>query len=424
MTARPLFPRAFFPIGQCRGGRGGPARAPLGQPARRPERRAQGRRPPAAGTEPAHAGERRSKRRADLAAATPAATLGRCLAALLLLPAAALAQGYAGLDRPADDYAQVTAPAAIAFPRDHGPHPGFRLEWWYVTANLTGPDGTPYGAQWTLFRQATAPGGDAPGWQSPQIWMAHAAATSASAHHAAETFARGGIGQAGVTLSPFTAWIDDWSMTAPPDALDDTLADVTLTAHGDGFAYDLALATSLPPVLQGDRGFSVKSERGQASYYYSQPGYDVSGTLTLDGATIPVTGRAWLDREWSSQPLAAGQHGWDWFALHLADGAHVMIYRMRQDEGAFLAGTWIEPDGTPHPLRPDQIEATPGATAQVAGRTIPVEWHLAIPDFGFAVDSEPLTAQSWMDTTFAYWEGPIRFTGSLAGTGYLEMTGY
>ena len=101
-----------------------------------------------------------------------------------------------------------------------------------------------------------------------------------------------------------------------------------------------------------------------------------------------------------------------------------MIYRMRQDEGAYLAGTWIDPDGTPHPLRPDQITATPGRTAEVAGRTLPVEWHLAIPDFGLAVDTAALNAQSWNGTAFAYWEGPIRLTGSHAGTGYLEMTGY
>ena len=102
-----------------------------------------------------------------------------------------------------------------------------------------------------------------------------------------------------------------------------------------------------------------------------------------------------------------------------------MIYRMRQDEGAYLAGTWIDPDGTPHPLRPDQITATPGATAEVAGRTLPVEWRLAIPDFGLAVDTtRRSTRKAGTRTAFAYWEGPIRVTGSHAGTGYLEMTGY
>ena len=344
----------------------------------------------------------------------------KALILALLLPATVAAQGYAGLGADASGFTPVTPPADFAFPPDHAPHPGFRIEWWYVTANLTGPDGADYGVQWTLFRQALGPGPDKPGWDSPEVWMAHAAATSAKTHRFAQSFARGGIGQAGVALDPFRAWIDDWTLTAT----DDTLAHLALGASSAGFAYALSLDTAKPLVAQGEDGYSVKSDRGQASYYYSQPFYTVTGTLTLDGAPIPVTGQAWLDREWSSQPLAEGQQGWDWFALHLDSGAQAMVYRMRQTGGAYFAGTWIDPDGTPHPLGPDQITATPGATSEVEGHTLPVVWHLEIPDHGLAVDTRALNAQSWMGTAYSYWEGPIRITGSHSGTGYLEMTGY
>jgi predicted secreted hydrolase len=346
------------------------------------------------------------------------------LLALLLTPGSGQAQGFAGLGTDAEGYARVTPPAALAFPRDHAPHPGFRIEWWYVTATLTGADGTPYGAQWTLFRQALSPGPADDGWESPELWMAHAAVTTPTEHHAAETFARGGIGQADVTLAPFRAWIDDWQMIGR-DGQGDALATLELRAGGDDFAYDLGLATAHAPVAQGDRGFSVKSERGQASYYYSQPFYEVTGTITLDGAPIPVTGQAWLDREWSSQPLDSDQEGWDWFALHLDGGEKLMLYRLRHATGpAFLAGTWIAADGTPTPLAPDEIVAEPRQIAEVAGREIPVGWHLEVPGRGLAVDTEALNAQSWMDTAYAYWEGPIRFSGSHSGRGYQELTGY
>lgn len=353
--------------------------------------------------------------------------IARLLALLLLLPGAASGQGFAGLAGGGAGFAPVAAPADLAFPRDHGPHPGFRIEWWYLTATLTGDDGAAYGVQWTLFRSALAPGADAPGWSNGQVWMGHAAATSAEAHRFAETYARGGVGQAGVEAVPFLAWIDGWRMaaTGTDDAPGDALARLQLQAEGDGFAYDLALAADRPPVPQGDAGFSVKSERGQASYYYSQPAYAVSGTLTLDGRTVAVTGQGWRDREWSSQPLDADQAGWDWFALHLDGGAKLMVYRLRdRDGGAYLAGTWVAPDGTPTPLRPDQIAAEPRAEATVAGRTLPVGWHLAVPDFGVAVDITALNAQSWMGTDYAYWEGPVRVAGSHQGVGYLEMTGY
>lgn len=346
------------------------------------------------------------------------AALGAAL--LLAIPAGAAAQGYAGLGTDAEGFAEVVPPAELAFPADHGPHPDFRIEWWYLTATLAGPDGTPYGVQWTLFRQAMAPG-DTAGWESPQVWMAHAAITTADDHRFAEAFARGGVGQAGVTLGPFRAVIDDWAM----EGTDDSLSALTLRAGGEGFGYDLTLTTDRPPVPQGEAGYSVKSEAGQASFYYSQPFYAAAGTLTLDGRAIPVTGQAWLDREWSSQPLAADQDGWDWFALHLDSGEKAMLFRLRDsDGGAWLAGTWIAADGTPAPLPRDGIEATPTAWAEVAGRRIPSGWRLAIPARGLAVDIAPLNAQSWMGTTYAYWEGPVRISGSHAGSGYLEMTGY
>lgn len=218
----------------------------------------------------------------------------------MLLPAFALGQGFAGLGEGAGGFAPVTRPAALTFPRDHGAHPDFRIEWWYLTANLTGPDGEDFGIQWTLFRQALAPGGEmGDGWGNGQLWMAHAAATSAGVHHFAEALARGGVGQAEVTASPFHALIDDWSLDAT-GAVGDALAGLAVHAAGEGFSYDLTLAAALPPVPQGDKGYSVKSDSGQASYYYSQPFYRVTGSLTLDGRTIPVTGEGWLDREWSS----------------------------------------------------------------------------------------------------------------------------
>lgn len=348
----------------------------------------------------------------------------RALILLLFLPVFAQAQGFAGLGTQADGYAAVTAPADLAFPRDHGPHPGFRIEWWYLTATLTGDDGAEYGVQWTLFRQAMTPGPQAAGWRSAQIWMGHAGLTTADAHHFAERFARGGIGQAGVTAGPpFEAWIDDWTMRGT-DGGGDALADLAVSARGADFGYDLRARTDRAPVPQGAAGFSVKSAEGQASYYYSQPFYEIAGTIEIDGRAVAVTGRGWLDREWSSQPLGADQQGWDWFSLHLDDGARVMAFRLRGDGGDYLSGTWIAPDGTPTPLAPGQIVLKPQGAAEVAGRDMPVHWRLEIADFGLAVDTAPLNPQSYMATVFPYWEGPIRFAGTHSGRGYLEMTGY
>ncbi|MGB8924016.1 MAG: lipocalin-like domain-containing protein [Pseudomonas sp.] len=347
-----------------------------------------------------------------------------CLALLLVGcdQSAPEQKGFAGLGDQAAQFTPVVPGRVFSFPADHGAHDGFRIEWWYVTANLKDPQGNDFGVQWTLFRSALKPTPRQPGWGNQTIWLGHAAVTSATAHHAAERYARGGVGQAGVNVAPFEAWIDDWRFASQAP---DPLTDLQLSASDKAFSYQLHLTSSRPLVLQGDNGFSRKSEQGQASYYYSQPFFQASGTLQIDGQTYTVSGPAWLDREWSSQPLAANQTGWDWFSLHLDSGASLMLFRTRQTDGApYLTGTWISADGQTQTLHGEQIKLTPHDTAKVAGRSMPVRWSISIPDKHLDISLSALNPNAWMNLRIPYWEGPVRISGSHGGRGYLEMTGY
>lgn len=333
-------------------------------------------------------------------------------------------QGFAGLGNQAEQFTPVTPGREFTFPADHGAHPGFRIEWWYITANLKNEQGQDFGVQWTLFRNALRAGAQGSGWNDGTIWMGHAAVTSATRHYAAERYARGGVEQAGVKLAPFSAWIDEWSMSSDTPAAD-PLASLQLQAKGAQFAYRLHLTSSKPLVLQGQQGFSQKSEQGQASYYYSQPYFEAKGEVTLDGKRYQVSGPAWLDREWSSQPLTANQTGWDWFSVHLADGDELMLYRMRQKQGEpYLTGTWISADGSTEQLSAQDISLEPLANTQVAGHSMPTRWSVKIPGKGLDITTDALNPNAWMDLQIPYWEGPITMSGSHQGVGYLEMTGY
>jgi predicted secreted hydrolase len=357
----------------------------------------------------------------------------RLVARLLWLPCQAVAQGFAGLGTAVEGFAQPQPETQLQFPADHGPHPDYRIEWWYLTANMTGPDGAPYGLQWTLFRLAVAPQdvaqdgaqdgaqvgaqGRAQGWDTPQLWMGHAAITTANAHYVTERLARGGIGQAGVTAAPFGAWIDDWVMEGPD------LNNLRLTASGPDFAYDAQLNATGPLVLHGQNGYSVKSAAGQASHYYSQPFYQLSGTLRLPDGDVPVTGTAWLDREWSSQPLAQDQTGWDWFSLSFDNGDKMMGFVLRGGTD-YTSATWIAADGSASALPNGAFIAKPLSRHTVAGRTLPVEWQVQLPQKGVDVVVKALNPNAWMETSVPYWEGPVTMSGSHSGVGYLEMTGY
>lgn len=347
-----------------------------------------------------------------------------------------LAEGdFAVLARAEEGFAQARPGHALQFPRDHGAHPDFRIEWWYLTANLQDAAGRDYGVQWTLFRTAIAAPGERTGanpWQDAQAYMAHFALTTPDGHVAFQRYARAGkhadIAQAGVTAAPFAAWLDDWELRSTGDGW----LPLRLQAAQHPYAARLTLSSDRPPVLQGDGGFSQKHPQGGGSHYYSQPFLAAEGELVVDGERLAVSGEAWLDREWSSQFLQPDQSGWDWFALHLESGEKLMLYRLRQRAGSIedrghLYAVLVAADGTKSVLDPAQVGLEALGTERVAGRELPLAWRIRLPEIGRDMAVRALHPQQWMDVDFAYWEGVVRVSGEGPGNrgrGYLELTGY
>lgn len=351
----------------------------------------------------------------------------------------AATQGFAGLGADASAYAQASADTPLAFPADHGPHPDYRIEWWYLTANLENAQGQPLGLQWTLFRQALMPPDERPEpseWAADQVWMAHMGISRGEAHIAAERFARSHSahddGQAGVIAAPFQAWLDDWTFQSPPQA---DFKRFELSAYsGEGeerSGYELTLTAQGPLVLHGQNGFNAKTVEGQGTHYYSQPFLQITGQVTLKGETQQVSGQGWLDREWGSQLISGQQSGWDWFSLHLDDGRKLMAYRLRgggKDGGDYQFAHLIGTDGRTLQKGPDTVILTPLKEQPVAGRDVPTHWALHLPEGDLQLEVEARHPNRWMDTSVPYWEGEVvvRDASSQAamGVGYLEMTGY
>ena len=336
----------------------------------------------------------------------------KTLLCALLFPYAALAQGFAGLGTEVDGFSVPYSGYEFDFPADHGPHPDFRIEWWYLTANMTDANGTEYGLQWTLFRSALIPD-----VAEAQIYMGHAALTTPDAHYVSERLARGVLGNAGVTPVPFEAWIDEWQLTGD-------MNEMSMSAGAERFAYDVELTNDGPIIFHGEAGFSVKSAEGQASYYYSLPFLSLTGTLHLPEGNVAVTGEAWLDREWSSQPLSEDQTGWDWFSLSFDDGNKMMGFRLRQSDGShYTSATWIGADGQTQAYPDGAFSAEPLNSFQTSGAEVPTQWQVRLPDRDVNITVSALNPDAWMDTSVPYWEGPIQIEGSHNGRGYLEMTG-
>jgi len=332
-------------------------------------------------------------------------------------------------------FEKATEPRAFTFPEDHGPHPGFRNEWWYVTGNLDGSNGRRFGFELTIFRFALTPTvpEDESNWRSNQVYIAHFAVTDADRErfYAAERYSRGALGLAGASADPFRVWIDDWEIAAiaagPPEQW-------RLRASDPGFALDVALSAAKPLVLNGVDGLSQKSaEPGNASYYYSITRWLTEGSLRLGDDEYRVSGLSWLDREWSSSALGADQAGWDWFALQLSDGSELMFYNLRKLDGSQderSAGTWVDPDGRSQHLGRDNVEISVTDTWESPeGGVYPSAWTLRAPEQGLDLQIRPVMADQELFTTVRYWEGAVDVEGErnglpVEGRGYVELTGY
>jgi predicted secreted hydrolase len=347
-----------------------------------------------------------------------------------------------------DGFVRALAPRTFEFPRDHGPHPEFRHEWWYVTGNLDSAAGERFGFELTIFRvglvppaAATAVGsGGESAWRTRQVYAAHFAITDVARGQFkfAEQYSRDALGLAGAQAEPFRVWLNDWMLGSPSLLSSPPVpgSGTPWTIHAQGQGYELTLdADGLgQPVLNGDHGLSRKSnEPGAASYYYSIPRIAVHGKVVRDGISSDVHGLAWLDREWGSGSLGAKEQGWDWFALQLKDGSALMFYSLRNHDGTRdpnSAGTWVDASGRAQSLSTDQvsIDVSDHWTSPRGGR-YPSRWRIRVPAVGLDVEVRPALADQELGTKPRYWEGAVDLRGvreghDATGRGYVELVGY
>lgn len=332
------------------------------------------------------------------------------------------------------EFRKATGPQAWHFPADFGPHNDYQTEWWYYTGNLKTAEGRPFGFQLTFFRQAIAPEVEPTqsGWRTNQIYSAHFTVSDVegAGFYPYERFNRNAVGLAGAEATTYRVWLNDWSATEVEPGT------VRLQAQAKDVAIDLTVTQTQPPVLQGDRGFSVKGlEPGNASYYYSLVQQPTRGTVTIKGQTFSVEGKTWKDHEYSTSALTAGTVGWDWFSIQFDDRSALMLYLLRHEDGSSeitSAGTYISPNGDTIPLsREDwQVEVLNTWKSPHSGATYPAEWTLQIPRLKLSLEGRSLLPDQELNTSTAtYWEGAVAFQGSLQdhpvqGEGYVELTGY
>ncbi|AEG93716.1 Conserved hypothetical protein [Ramlibacter tataouinensis TTB310] len=328
--------------------------------------------------------------------------------------------------------ARALPPRTLVFPRDHGAHPDFRTEWWYITGHARAGDGREFGFQLTFFRsRVDATQALKSGFAARQLVFAHAAVTDVRGRRLwhDQRIARAGFGIAQADEDDTRVRLRDWSLQRRPDG------SYAAQLPAGGFSLQLEFAPTQPLLLQGRAGLSRKGpDEKQASYYYSQPQLAARGRLGLqDGGELELAGRAWLDHEWSQELLHPEAAGWDWIGMNLEDGGALTAFRLRRPDGTAVwdGGSFRAPGREPESFRPGQTEflARRRWTSPLSGASYPVEWAVRTPAGPYTVraviDNQELDSRA--STGAFYWEGLsdlLDGDGRRVGRGYLEMTGY
>jgi predicted secreted hydrolase len=336
--------------------------------------------------------------------------------------------------------ARALARKTLEFPRDHGAHPDFRIEWWYLTGCLnTAAGAASHGFQVTFFRSRVP---STQHLRSPlaakQLVFAHAAVTdvrSGKLWHDQRIARSSGlppganaVDVAATGTQTTSVVLKDWSLQRQGDRLQ-------ARASAENFDLHLDLQATQQLLLQGDQGLSRKGPQpDQASYYYSQPQLQVAGSVGVKGVqhTILTGSSAWLDHEWSQQMLHPSAVGWDWIGINLLDGGALTAFRLRTQDGAALwSGGSYRGQGASRSFNPGEVTFTAGRTWQspLSRAIYPVEWTVQTPIGRFTVRAviDPQELDSSSSTGAIYWEGLSELwdhDARLVGRGYLEMTGY
>ena len=321
---------------------------------------------------------------------------------------------------------------ALTFPADHGSHPEYKTEWWYLTGQLEDEQGARFGFQFTVFRRGIDPRTPKEGQlplRAKELLAGHLALTDVARGETARRAAAESSPIAHAATNDLDLLIEDWTLArSEGDQLKLSASDPARK-----IGLELALHPTKPLVLHGQGGYSRKGrDPGNASAYVSWTRLAVEGKVELDGASRAVHGSAWFDHEFGSSVLDEGVTGWDWFGLQLDDGRELMLFVLRGAGGAptdASAATLVAQDGTARVLKGADFTLKPTATwkSPKSGATYPARWTITVPAEKLELDLAPLVANCELASTstrITYWEGPVEVHGSATGRGYAELTGY
>ena len=310
------------------------------------------------------------------------------------------------------------AEAMVQLPEDEGPHTN-GLEWWYFNGHLASEDGHDFSYHYVTFQSMLPPGITT---RLAQLSLAdHTNGLHVVHEEAALPVVESMSGK-------FDVPVGDLAMSGNGEVYH-------LTFGTGDYAVELEAISQRPAVLHHGTGL-VDLDIAGKTYYYSRTRLETSGTVSVAGVSVAVTGLSWMDHQWGD--FTTQNIGWDWLSLNLDDDSDLtvsLVWDRESREPISSYGTYVPADSPAVHLPGSDISLSPTGswTSSANGAVYPMNWHLSVESLGLELALTPTSEEAEFALTsyvpIIYWEGSVRANGTkrdspVTGQGFVEMVGY
>jgi predicted secreted hydrolase len=308
---------------------------------------------------------------------------------------------------------------SVSLAKDEAPHSA-AVEWWYFSGHLSGKDAKghvhTYGYEYVIFQLLD--------FGPKPIYLGNMSVTDLT---------RNSFKFAGEEASyPVPKIPNRFALHAGSWTMSGSSGRDTLKAAVPDYGLNLALRTTEPAVLEGNKCGYISLASLGSSYYYSWTSLATTGTIVDHGVTLRVTGKSWMDHQWGPINLTSGG-GWDWFSMQLSNGQQYMLFFIRNKEGQIVetAGTRVAHGGkgiTYLTAANSREKVTGSWTSPATHIKYGSGWNITVPGGQLTVTPDLRNQEVDLVNTqgTVYWEGDVTINGKIgtatvSGDGYTEL---
>ncbi len=316
----------------------------------------------------------------------------------------------------------------ISFPEDESAHDCI-IEWWYFNGHLKDENGNGYAFMNCLFK-VDVKRAKVPFLSKIPLKISHFSHSLVtnlhykSFHHRIAPFSMvsdDSFSKPRLYVNYINPEIKNGYVNCAIEKVSDT------THHVKNEDIDLQLTSTKQPVLEGGNGFL--DLHSKTTYYYSLTNLKTEGRIRIKNKWINVTGKSWMDHQWSDSEYAKDR--WDWFSVQLDNGTEMVCCMYDDGEVKTYFADISNADNTQEHFR--NLEIVPMAKhwkSPKSSAAYPMSWNIRIPARHIDI---VLTArvknQEMLFGSINYWEGPMLVSGSfegktVSGVGFMELVGY